>query len=782
MRVKFSWATERLLQQAACEARGMGHGYLGSEHLLLAMSRAPETTAGRILQWCGAPYTALAPLLLAQIGQGCPGSSLRQGMTPGAAQVLGIAAQAASDLGGGPLEPVHLLLGVGRLPESGAAQLLQQCGVCLDDIFTDAVASLRRRELDTEKRGIPTRVLDQFGINLLEKAEKMETVIGREAEIAQVIQILCRKNKNNPALIGQPGVGKTAIVEGLAQRMALGHVPEPLRGKRLVSVDVAGMVAGTKYRGEFEERLRDMLAEIQRAGNIILFVDEMHTLVGAGAAEGAIDASNIMKPALGRGQLQLIGATTLEEYRRYIEKDAALARRFRSVQIAEPSQDQTLQILRGLRPGLEQHHRLQITDQALETAVQMAARYLPEHYFPDKALDLVDEGAAIAALEAARGGRERFTRQRAALDRDLGSALQERRLDQAVQLQQKLSRLEQTMPQYTVQPRHVAQAVANRTGIPAGEVQAQERQRLQQLEQLLRERIVGQDQAVHEIAGAVRRGRAGLASHNRPVAAILLMGPTGVGKTALCKALAAVVFGSEKAMIRLDMSEYMEKHAVSKLIGSPPGYVGYDEAGQLTEKIRRNPYSVILFDELEKAHPDVLNILLQVLDDGRMTDAQGRVVNFENTIIVMTSNAGSDRKDGTLGFGRTISELSQEKAMKALSDFLRPEFINRVDEVICFHKLTEENFRAIARIMLEELRDAMREQGIGLDWTDAVYDYLVKKSYSLTYGARNLRRTIQKEIEDPIAEAIIDSFEAPIAGIHLDAAPAAEKITLQTLA
>ena len=390
MRVKFSWATERLLQQAACEARGMGHGYLGSEHLLLAMSRAPETTAGRILQWCGAPYTALALLLLAQIGQGSPGSPLRQGMTPGAAQVLGVAAQAASDRGGGPVEPVHLLLGVGRLPESGAAQLLQQCGVCLDDVFTDAVVSLRRRELDTEKRGIPTRVLDQFGINLLEKAEKMETVIGREAEIAQVIQILCRKNKNNPALIGQPGVGKTAIVEGLAQRMALGHVPEPLRGKRLVSVDVAGMVAGTKYRGEFEERLRDMLAEIQRAGNIILFVDEMHTLVGAGAAEGAIDASNIMKPALGRGQLQLIGATTLEEYRRYIEKDAALARRFRSVQIAEPSQDQTLQILRGLRPGLEQHHRLQITDQALETAVQMAARYLPEHYFPDKALDLVD--------------------------------------------------------------------------------------------------------------------------------------------------------------------------------------------------------------------------------------------------------------------------------------------------------------------------------------------------------------------------------------------------------
>ena len=685
MRVKFSWETERLLQQAACEARGMGHGYLGSEHLLLAMSRAPETTAGRILQWCGAPYTALAPLLLAQIGQGCPGSSLRQGMTPGATQVLGIAAQAASDLGGGPLEPVHLLLGVGRLPESGAAQLLQQCGVCLDDIFTDAVASLRRRELDTEKRGIPTRVLDQFGINLLEKAEKMETVIGREAEIAQVIQILCRKNKNNPALIGQPGVGKTAIVEGLAQRMALGHVPEPLRGKRLVSVDVAGMVAGTKYRGEFEERLRDMLAEIQRAGNIILFVDEMHTLVGAGAAEGAIDASNIMKPALGRGQLQLIGATTLEEYRRYIEKDAALARRFRSVQIAEPSQDQTLQILRGLRPGLEQHHRLQITDQALETAVQMAARYLPEHYFPDKALDLVDEGAAIAALEAARGGRERFTRQRAALDRDLGSALQERRLDQAVQLQQKLSRLEQTMPQYTVQPQHVAQAVANRTGIPAGEVQNQERQRLQQLEQLLRERIVGQDQAVHEIAGAVRRGRAGLASHNRPVAAILLMGPTGVGKTALCKALAAVVFGSEKAMIRLDMSEYMEKHAVSRLVGAPPGYVGYEDGGDLTEKVRRNPYSLVLLDELEKAHRDVTGLLLQIFDDGVLTDSTGRRVDFRHTLIVMTSNIGSDQTGkGGLGFCPD-SEPARRQAQ--LESLYPPEFLGRIDCITQFSAL-----------------------------------------------------------------------------------------------
>ncbi len=761
MRVKFSWETERLLQQAACEARGMGHGYLGSEHLLLAMSRAPETTAGRILQWCGAPYTALAPLLLAQIGQGCPGSSLRQGMTPGAAQVVGIAAQAASDLGGGPLEPVHLLLGVGRLPESGAAQLLQQCGVCLDDIFTDTVASLRRRELDTEKRGIPTRVLDQFGINLLEKAEKMETVIGREAEIAQVIQILCRKNKNNPALIGQPGVGKTAIVEGLAQRMALGHVPEPLRGKRLVSVDVAGMVAGTKYRGEFEERLRDMLAEIQRAGNIILFVDEMHTLVGAGAAEGAIDASNIMKPALGRGQLQLIGATTLEEYRRYIEKDAALARRFRSVQIAEPSQDQTLQILRGLRPGLEQHHRLQITDQALETAVQMAARYLPEHYFPDKALDLVDEGAAIAALEAARGGRERFTRQRAALDRDLGSALQERRLDQAVQLQQKLSRLEQTMPQYTVQPQHVAQAVANRTGIPAGEVQNQERQRLQQLEQLLRERIVGQDQAVHEIAGAVRRGRAGLASHNRPVAAILLMGPTGVGKTALCKALAAVVFGSEKAMIRLDMSEYMEKHAVSRLVGAPPGYVGYEDGGDLTEKVRRNPYSLVLLDELEKAHRDVTGLLLQIFDDGVLTDSTGRRVDFRHTLIVMTSNIGSDQTGkGGLGFCPD-SEPARRQAQ--LESLYPPEFLGRIDCITQFSALGQAELTQIAAMLLRSLQERAAQRQVMLQISPAVAPLLASQSSRERAGARGIRHRLQQEVENPVAEQMLSCSGRPLA-------------------
>ena len=533
-------------------------------------------------------------------------------------------------------------------------------------------------------------------------------------------------------------------------------MPEPLRGKRLVSVDVAGMVAGTKYRGEFEERLRDMLAEIQRAGNIILFVDEMHTLVGAGAAEGAIDASNIMKPALGRGQLQLIGATTLEEYRRYIEKDAALARRFRSVQIAEPSQDQTLQILRGLRPGLEQHHRLQITDQALETAVQMAARYLPEHYFPDKAL-----GAAIAALEAARGGRERFTRQRAALDRDLGSALQERRLDQAVQLQQKLSRLEQTMPQYTVQPQHVAQAVANRTGIPAGEVQNQERQRLQQLEQLLRERIVGQDQAVHEIAGAVRRGRAGLASHNRPVAAILLMGPTGVGKTALCKALAAVVFGSEKAMIRLDMSEYMEKHAVSRLVGAPPGYVGYEDGGDLTEKVRRNPYSLVLLDELEKAHRDVTGLLLQIFDDGVLTDSTGRRVDFRHTLIVMTSNIGSDQTGkGGLGFCPD-SEPARRQAQ--LESLYPPEFLGRIDCITQFSALGQAELTQIAAMLLRSLQERAAQRQVMLQISPAVAPLLASQSSRERAGARGIRHRLQQEVENPVAEQMLSCSGRPLA-------------------
>ena len=642
-------------------------------------------------------------------------------------------------------------------------------------------------------KGKKHKFLDQYCLNLTDKARQgqLDRVVGRDVETERVIQILNRRQKNNPCLIGEPGVGKTAIAEGLAQRIAAGSVPFKLRSKEVYLLDLTALVAGTQFRGQFESRMKSLIGEIKAMGNVILVIDEVHNLVGAGDAEGSMNAANILKPALSRGEIQVIGATTFKEYRKYIEKDAALERRFQPVTVNEPTLEEATAILRGIAHYYESFHGVKISPEIARQAVLLSERYITDRFLPDKAIDLLDEACSdvnlrdpdISALAQKKKDRDDIDLELKLLEDSTESQDFERmaslRSHRCV-LEDEITALEaKPTPQLTME--NLAHIIELWTKIPASKIQAQEYAQLRSLEDRLRAHIVGQDEAISAVARAIRRNRVGISPKKRPVS-FIFVGSTGVGKTELVRVLANELFDSVDNLIRLDMSEYMEKHAVSKLIGSPPGYVGYDEAGQLTEKIRRNPYSVILFDELEKAHPDVLNILLQVLDDGRMTDAQGRVVNFENTIIVMTSNAGSDRKDGTLGFGRTISELSQEKAMKALSDFLRPEFINRVDEVICFHKLTEENFRAIARIMLEELRDAMREQGIGLDWTDAVYDYLVKKSYSLTYGARNLRRTIQKEIEDPIAEAIIDSFEAPIAGIHLDAAPAAEKITLQTLA
>ena len=763
MRMKFSWRTEQLLQQAAWEARKRGHSYVGSEHLLLALSRAVDTAAGRILGWSGTDYFALSQVLEQELGCGSCGCCLLQGLSDGSLSVLSSAVHEARQLGSATLEPEHLLMGLGRAAECGGARLLQACGVCLDVVFTDAVLSVYQEEQcqeNQEKRGTTTRVLDQFGVNLVEKAVKLDPVIGREAQIESLIQILCRKNKNNPALVGEPGVGKTAIVEGLAQRMAAGRVPETLRNKRLISVDVAGMVAGTKYRGEFEERLRDMLAEINRAGNIILFVDEMHTIVGAGAAEGAIDASNIMKPALGRGELQLIGATTLEEYRKFIEKDAALERRFRKIKVDEPTAEETLHILRGLRPGLEQHHRLRITDETLQTAIDLAARYLPEHFFPDKAVDLVDEGAAIAGLEAARSGREAFSRQRAELDRDLGDALRQRQLDQAVELQHRLERLERMTPRFVVTPQHVALAVSDRTGIPAGMLQDQERERLQNLEQLLRQQIVGQDEALRAVASAVRRGRAGLASQDRPVAAILLMGPTGVGKTALCKALARIVYGSEKAMVRLDMSEYMEKHAVSRLIGAPPGYVGYDEGGELTEKVRRNPYCLVLFDELEKAHRDVTGILLQIMEDGVLTDTSGRTVDFRHTLIVMTSNIGSEEsgKNG-LGFCPSSEQLRRQAR---LEEQYPPEFLGRIDCIAQFAQLGQAQLCQIAQHMLQELCGRAEKQRVQISLAQDVETVLAEQCLRSGKGARSLRHEIQQQIESPAAQQMLEVSQRPL--------------------
>ena len=607
------------------------------------------------------------------------------------------------------------------------------------------------------------KFLDTYCLNLTKKARdgELDQIIGRDVETERVIQILNRRQKNNPCLIGEPGVGKTAIAEGLAQRIVDGQVPFKLRNKEVYLLDLTALVAGTQFRGQFESRMKSLIAEVKALGNIILVIDEVHNLVGAGDAEGSMNAANILKPALSRGEIQVIGATTFNEYRKFIEKDAALERRFQPVTVSEPTLEEATAIVRGIAHYYEAFHGVKISPEIARQTVVLSERYITDRFLPDKAIDLMDEACSdvnlrdpdISRLAQAKKDRDDIDLELKMLsdsteEQDFArmANLRSQRCileDEIVQLEAKPA------PQLTIE--NLARIIELWTKIPASKIKAQEYEQLRSLEERLKKHIVGQDEAISSVASAIRRNRVGISPKKRPVS-FIFVGSTGVGKTELVRVLANELFDSVDALIRLDMSEYMEKHSVSKLIGSPPGYVGYDEAGQLTEKIRRKPYSIILFDELEKAHPDVLNILLQMLDDGRVTDAQGRVVNFENTVIIMTSNAGSERKDGSLGFGRSMSELSKDKAMKALSEFLRPEFINRVDEIVCFNKLTEENFRAIAGIMLNELKAALTERGIRLDWEDSVYTYLVKKSYSITYGARNLRRTIQKDIEDPISE------------------------------
>ena len=634
------------------------------------------------------------------------------------------------------------------------------------------------------------KFLDSYCLNLTQRARDntLDRVIGRDVETERVIQILNRRQKNNPCLIGEPGVGKTAIAEGLAQRIVAGEVPFKLRDKEVYLLDLTALVAGTQFRGQFESRMKSLITEIKALGNIILVIDEVHNLVGAGDAEGSMNAANILKPALSRGEIQVIGATTFKEYRKFIEKDSALERRFQPVTVVEPTLEEATAIIRGISHYYETYHGVQISPEIAHQAVVLSERYITDRFLPDKAIDLLDEACSdvnlrdpdISALAQKRKDRDDIDLELKMISENTEEQDFERMAklrSQRCVLDAEIKELEaKPQPRLTIE--NLARIIELWTKIPASKVKAQEYQQLQQLESRLQKHIIGQNEAIGAVARAIRRNRVGISPKKRPVS-FIFVGSTGVGKTELVRVLANEMFDSVDNLIRLDMSEYMEKHSVSKLIGSPPGYVGYDEAGQLTEKIRRKPYSIILFDELEKAHPDVLNILLQVLDDGRITDAQGRIVNFENTIIVMTSNAGSDRRDSSLGFGRSLSEMSQEKALKALSEFLRPEFINRVDEVICFNKLTEDNFRGIAAIMLNELRSALDERGVKLGWTDAVYDYLVAKSYSITYGARNLRRTIQKDIEDPIAEKIIGSFETPLSGIHLDVQD--EKIVLNVL-
>ena len=649
-----------------------------------------------------------------------------------------------------------------------------------------------RREKKDSPKNAKRKYLENYCISLTQKAKdgKLDPVIGRAEEIERVVQILNRRQKNNPCLIGEPGVGKTAIAEGLSQRIAEGDVPFKLREKEVYLLDLTALVAGTQFRGQFESRMKGLIDEVKRLGNIILMIDEVHNLVGAGDAEGSMNAANILKPALSRGEIQVIGATTFNEYRKHIEKDSALERRFQPVTVNEPSVEDSIKILMGLAPKYEEFHGVKLTEGILRQAVLLSERYITDRFLPDKAIDLIDEASSDLNLKDPDISR------RMQIQRELDDYAKERTMleekeekseddyarmaelkSRDLQLDTELKALdEKGQPQLSME--NLAHVIELWTKIPASRIREQEFQRLSQLEERLKDHIIGQDEAIAAVSAAVRRNRVGISPKHKPVS-FIFVGSTGVGKTELVKQLATDLFNTPDALIRLDMSEFMEKHSVSRIVGSPPGYVGYDEAGQLTEKIRRKPYAVILFDEIEKAHPDVLNVLLQILDDGEITDAHGRKVNFENTIIVMTSNAGSATKEGTVGFDRSLSQQDSEKAMKALQQFLRPEFINRVDAVITFNRLSEENFQGIARIMLDELQASLKEKGITFTYDAALVDFLTRKSYSRTYGARNLRRTIQKELEDPMATRIIDSYENPIIGINASAKD--EKIVLDTI-
>ena len=626
------------------------------------------------------------------------------------------------------------------------------------------------------EKGSKHKFLDSYCINLSQRARdgKLDAVVGREEEIERVIQILNRRQKNNPCLIGEPGVGKTAIAEGLAQRIVAGDVPFKLRSKEVYLLDLTALVAGTQFRGQFESRMKGLIEEIRKMGNVILVIDEVHNIVGAGDAEGSMNAANILKPALSRGEIQVIGATTFTEYRKHIEKDTALERRFQPVTVNEPNMEDTLKILKGIAHYYEQFHGVKIPEGILRQAVLLSERYITDRFLPDKAIDLIDEACSDLNLHDKNINRRMELRREIEdydKERELLQGAEEPDFERLAELKSLTMKAQEELdalcaqgdPQLTMD--NLARVIELWTKIPASRIREDEFRRLSELDKCLKEHIVGQDEAIEAVAAAIRRNRVGISPKHKPVS-FIFVGPTGVGKTELVKQLAQDLFNSPDALIRFDMSEFMEKHSVSRIVGSPPGYVGYDEAGQLTEKIRRKPYAVILFDEIEKAHPDVMNVLLQILDDGEITDSHGRKVNFENTVIVMTSNAGSERKEGTVGFGHTVNEQNRDRAMKALGEFLRPEFLNRVDEVICFNRLDEKNFAGIAHIMLDELQKSLEDKGLHFTWDEDVEDYLVKKSYSATYGARNLRRTIQKELEDVMAAQIIDSYEHPVTQIH----------------
>ncbi|MDY3225333.1 MAG: ATP-dependent Clp protease ATP-binding subunit [Candidatus Faecousia sp.] len=756
--MRYHTMTEELIQEAARKARELGHSYVGSEHLLLALIREPGGM-GLVLRQLGVDPELTEAMAQLLYGTGTPDLPLPQGLTPEARELLRGAAREARNQKSREIQPQHLLLAMARQSSCAAGELLRINGVSADALFTHTVDYLRweRQALAKgKKEAVTLRLLEQFSEDLVAKASTMEPVIGREKEIDTVIGILCRKNKNNPALVGEPGVGKTAIAEGLAQRMAMGNVPPQLKEKRLVSLNMASLVAGTKYRGEFEERLRDVLSEIRRSGDVILFVDEMHTIVGAGAAEGAIDAANILKPALGRGEIQMLGATTREEYRKYIEKDAALERRFRPVAVEEPSQEATMAILRALRPGLERHHHLRIGDDALKEAVRLSARYLPDLYLPDKAIDLLDEGASRAKLEELQSGKGSAARKE--LEQELQGAVREREFERAAELRDKMQHLAKPAGRSrSVNGSDIAWVVSQRTGIPVGRLTAGERERLLELEGLLSAEVVGQEKAVSAVAEAVRRGYSGIRDAGRPIASLLFTGPTGVGKTELCRALAQEVYGSREAMLRLDMTEYMEKQSVSRLIGAPPGYVGYEEGGKLTEAVRRRPYCLVLLDELEKAHPEVLGILLQIMEEGELTDSTGRRVSFRNAIVVMTSNVGGQIRGEGLGFcagGRS------EEVGEALRQAFSPEFLGRIDQIVHFEPLSRPAMEAIAGKYLRQLQERVAALGTQLQLPPELPGFLLEKCPGRD-GARQLRRLVQSEVEGPLASFLLRCSRRP---------------------
>ena len=757
--MRYGMQGEQVILCAASKARQLGHSCVGSVHLLLALGEATGLL-GQLLQFSGYDSYAVQQLAAARWGKGTPDLPLPQGFTRHARRVLHRAGQEARRQNQKGIESEHILLALLREERCDACQLLELAGVDRQFLFSRTVEYASFHTLTprrTKKEAVTTKLLEQFSEDLLAKAATMDPVIGRDREIETVIGILSRRNKNNPALIGEPGVGKTAIAEGLAQRMAAGAVPPQLREKRLVSLNMANLVAGTKYRGEFEERLRDVLSEIRRCGDVILFVDEMHTIVGAGAAEGAIDAANIFKPALGRGELQMLGATTLGEYRKYIEKDPALERRFRPVTVEEPDPETTMTILHGLKPGLEQHHRMRITEEALEAAVQLSRRYLPELFLPDKAIDLLDEGASHARLEEQAVPRPGLRKE---LEQELQTAVRESKFEKAAQLRDKMQRLAQRgEPRRTraVTAQDIAWAVSERTGIPVGRLTADRRQRLLELETTLSAQVVGQEPAVKAVADAVRRGLSGIRDPHRPVCCMLFAGPTGVGKTELCRVLAQELYGSREAMFRLDMTEYMEKQSVSRLIGAPPGYVGYEEGGKLTEAVRRRPYCLVLLDELEKAHPDVTGILLQIMEEGELTDSTGRTVSFRNAVVVMTSNLGGQLKGEGLGFQPASR---QEEAEKALRGHFTPEFLGRLDQIVSFQPLSQDTVQKILEKYLQQLCSRCREMGMQLYLPECLSRELSAHICQKT-GARVLRRLVQEQVEGPLSLYLLHCSKRP---------------------